>query len=299
MNRRKDKNGMEIREFMIGSVGVESVEANTLKRLFLITSVRNRDYKLKVITHPHDLQDIDIVLINESSSEALSFLRKNIGKYPAIANRPAIKLASKPSTDREDYIITKPFNPIRVLKLLDSYTIKELNYFPEFEIGNEEDNDQNKKITQEGIRILRGKNTASLTATNQSSIKALIVDDSLAVRKQLSMEFSLLNAEIETADNGISAISVVNQHSFDIIFLDVVMEGEDGYGVCKRIKKSGLNKNTPVILLTSKSSRFDKLKGTLAGCDSYLTKPINHIEFTEITEKFLKSNNKEMRHVAQ
>ena len=64
------------------------------------------------------------------------------------------------------------------------------------------------------------------------------------------------------------------------------MPGMDGYSACKKIKKSKLNTSTPVVLLTSRSSSFDKIKGALAGCDAYLVKPINHNEFESVYEKF-------------
>jgi len=69
------------------------------------------------------------------------------------------------------------------------------------------------------------------------------------------------------------------------------MPGMDGYAACKSIKRTSLNKNTPVVMLTSKSSSFDKFKGMLAGCDTYLTKPINHNEFKQVTEKHLNKSN--------
>jgi twitching motility two-component system response regulator PilG len=107
------------------------------------------------------------------------------------------------------------------------------------------------------------------------------------VRRQLKMEFDALNAKLNLVEDGESAVQAAENEQFDVIFLDVVMPGIDGYAACKSIKRSKLNKNTPVVLLTSRSSKFDKLKGMLAGCDTYLTKPINHNEFKAVTEKHI------------
>ena len=96
-----------------------------------------------------------------------------------------------------------------------------------------------------------------------------------------------MDAHLDSVADGDAAVKATEQEKYDVIFLDVVMPGLDGYSVCKNIRRSALNKTTPVIMLTSRSSKFDKLKGILAGCDTYLTKPINHNEFKEITQKHL------------
>mgnify|MGYP000944414739 CR=1 FL=1 len=124
-------------------------------------------------------------------------------------------------------------------------------------------------------------------------IRIFIVDDSALVRRSLT---EIISREpgfkvIGSAEDPIAAERKMQPEWPDVIFLDVVMPGIDGYAACKNIKRSKLNKHTPVIMLTSRSSKFDKLKGVLAGCDTYLTKPINHNEFKEITQKHLDALN--------
>jgi twitching motility two-component system response regulator PilG len=58
--------------------------------------------------------------------------------------------------------------------------------------------------------------------------------------------------------------------------------------VCKIIKKNPTTKDVPVVMLTGKSSAMDKVKGSLAGCQAYLTKPIDSKEFQTTLEKFIK-----------
>ena len=65
-------------------------------------------------------------------------------------------------------------------------------------------------------------------------------------------------------------LNFYREKKYDIIFLDVVMPGADGYEVCKAIKKGN---NTYVVMLTSKKSPFDKIRGTMSGCNAYITKP--------------------------
>ena len=77
------------------------------------------------------------------------------------------------------------------------------------------------------------------------------------------------------------------QNSYDIIFLDVVLPGTDGYQVCKDIRKNPGTRQTPVIMLTSKSSPFDRVRGSLVGCSAYLTKPVDYNAFRAAVSKYL------------
>jgi len=104
--------------------------------------------------------------------------------------------------------------------------------------------------------------------------KALIIDDSASVRRQLKEFLEKQNLIVEEASTAHIAIEKTNVRSYDIIFLDIVMPEMDGYKACKLLKKQRLAKDTPVVMLTSKSSTFNRARGILAGCDAYLTKPV-------------------------
>jgi len=121
-------------------------------------------------------------------------------------------------------------------------------------------------------RQLEQANTAG-TSTDTGK-KILIVDDSFSVRKYMEQKLPVLHTEpmmMDFADSGKSAIEKVKIAAYDIVFLDVVMPGVDGYKVCKWIKS--VRPNTRIIMLTSKKSPFDKVRGSMSGCDAYLTKP--------------------------
>jgi twitching motility two-component system response regulator PilG len=119
---------------------------------------------------------------------------------------------------------------------------------------------------------------------------ALVVDDSSTVRKQIELELKLFGIEVDAVESGEQAFESLAQKSYDLIFLDVVLPGIDGYQICKNIKKDKARKKTPVIMLTSKSSPFDRIKGALAGCDTYLTKPVKQSSFEKVVKKYLKSS---------
>ena len=100
----------------------------------------------------------------------------------------------------------------------------------------------------------------------------------------------MARAQIESdiVEAGEQALERLDRNHYDIILLDVVMPGVSGYEVCKTIKRNRATKHTPVVMLTGKSSPFDKVKGKLSGCDSYLTKPVKLTEFRNTLERFLK-----------
>ncbi len=88
-------------------------------------------------------------------------------------------------------------------------------------------------------------------------------------------------SRVDLAETGEEALELINNNTYDIIFLDIVLPGVDGYEVCKTIKE-GKGKNTPVILLTGNSSPADRIKGNLSGCDTYLIKPVSQMVFQDL-----------------
>jgi twitching motility two-component system response regulator PilG len=120
------------------------------------------------------------------------------------------------------------------------------------------------------------------------SHRALIVDDSHAVRTSVQLELKKHDVSADCAESGEQALAFLNSDSqYDIIFLDVVLPGVDGYNLCRTVKKNKQRKYTPVIMLTGKSSPFDRVRGKLSGCDTYLTKPVSRSDFQNVVQKYL------------
>ena len=65
----------------------------------------------------------------------------------------------------------------------------------------------------------------------------------------------------------------------ELILLDIMLPGEDGYEILERLKKSSDTRNIPVIMVTAKEAEFDKVRGLEAGADDYITKPFGMMEF--------------------
>jgi two-component system, cell cycle response regulator len=115
----------------------------------------------------------------------------------------------------------------------------------------------------------------------------LVVDDSPTVRKQLELTLRDRNIQTTMAAGSDQAIAEFSKAQFDLVLLDVVLPGSDGYAVCKALRKLPHGAHTPIVMLTSRSSPFDRLRGTLAGCDTYLVKPVEIDKFLAVLNKYL------------
>ncbi len=118
----------------------------------------------------------------------------------------------------------------------------------------------------------------------------LVVDDNQTVREFMRNKLAAFNFNVDYAENGEQAIGLTGQRHYTCIFLDVIMPGIDGYQVCKLIKANRAAKKSTVVMLTSKGSPFDKIRGAMSGCDAYLTKPVDEEKLVETIAKFLTTN---------
>jgi len=119
----------------------------------------------------------------------------------------------------------------------------------------------------------------------EHNFRVLAVDDSPLMRTFLQNKLQPYGISPEFASSGEEALFKISKNHFDMIFLDVMLPGMDGYDVCKMIKKNKDNSLMKVVMLTSKDKTFDKIRGTMAGCDGYLTKPVDELKLRAIIEK--------------
>jgi len=117
----------------------------------------------------------------------------------------------------------------------------------------------------------------------------LVVDDSDIALRFMQMRLNRLRFQVSLASSGDEALRMLEMRRYAFVFLDVMMEGIDGFQVCKRIKRKDypVGVEPPhVIMLTSKGGPIDKLRGTIAGCDGYLVKPLNELELVNVITQF-------------
>lgn len=122
---------------------------------------------------------------------------------------------------------------------------------------------------------------------SESTDRVLVVDDNQTVREFMRSELAPYRFRVDFAESGEEAIEMTGRKHYTCVFLDVVMSGVDGYAVCKAIKSKRQVAKTAVVMLTSKGSPFDRIRGAMAGCDAYLTKPVVEEKLLETIVKFL------------
>ncbi len=107
--------------------------------------------------------------------------------------------------------------------------------------------------------------------------KILVVDDIMPNVKLLEARLTAEYFDVTTAMNGAEALAVCAQDDCDLILLDVMMPGMDGFEVCRRLKKNPATTHLPIIMVTALDQPSDRVKGLEAGADDFLTKPIDEI----------------------
>lgn len=116
----------------------------------------------------------------------------------------------------------------------------------------------------------------------------LIVDDQESNRKLLMTFLGHDGYQCETAEDGISALNMISTYKPDLILLDVMMPGIDGFEVARRLKADLSTKHIPIIMLTALSERESRIKGLDAGAEDFLNKPFDQLELRVRIRNLLK-----------
>ena len=121
--------------------------------------------------------------------------------------------------------------------------------------------------------------------SDRSRRRVLVVDDDPHIRSLLRALLDLEELEIIEAASGADALQEAERHQPDIVLLDVMMPGVDGFEVCARLREDQSFEGIGVILLTARASHEDRERGLAAGADAYLTKPFSPLELLDIMER--------------
>ena len=109
----------------------------------------------------------------------------------------------------------------------------------------------------------------------QLNVKVMVIDDSKTIRRSAETLLKKVGCDVVTATDGFEALAKITEYNPDIIFVDIMMPRLDGYQTCALIKNNQKFKATPVIMLSSKDSIFDRARGRIVGSEEYLTKPFS------------------------
>ncbi|MBC2459090.1 response regulator transcription factor [Clostridium beijerinckii] len=104
----------------------------------------------------------------------------------------------------------------------------------------------------------------------------LVVEDELSIRSFICLNLRKKKYEVLEAENGEEALSIFNNRKIDIVLLDLMLPGIDGFEVCQKIRD--ISQSVGIIMLTARSQEEDRVKGLVEGADDYLLKPFSMVE---------------------
>ena len=141
---------------------------------------------------------------------------------------------------------------------------------------------QNPNITNDEIALKlnleKGEVMYRIKSLSDTRVKIMVVDDESGVVISLKIALESDNYNVIEASTGYETIEKARTEIPDLILLDIMLPGMDGYEICNRLRKDPLTKSIPIIMLTGRGGINDKIEGLERGADDYITKPFNFQE---------------------
>lgn len=260
----------------IGSFGFPADQLAKLEKILKLS--KNNRYLLTEFD-PSNLPDLLLVFDIEN-------LQTNeINSLPRGYQSRLIVVSKKKPSDAQQAHLGYPLVSSRVVRTLDLMTSENEEYSAE---DTEQPSEAKENLFRKyDTQVEIAHRLAAEAKNDRTGYSVLVVDDSQPMQQALASELGKLPlpVSIDFADDGESALSKVAEHRYDFLFLDIVMPGIDGFETCTRMRERPELKKTPIIMLSSKNSPLDEVKGIMAGCSTYLTKPINPEEFQKVINR--------------
>lgn len=105
--------------------------------------------------------------------------------------------------------------------------------------------------------------------------RVLIIEDETAIAELEKDYLELSDFEVTIAGDGVEGLGMALEDDYDLVILDLMLPGMDGFEICKRIREE---KNTPILMVSAKRDDIDKIRGLSLGADDYITKPFSPSE---------------------
>jgi twitching motility two-component system response regulator PilG len=264
-------------------IGLSEHEEKVLGAIFMLSKTRPISFCL---FDDKNNNKPEMMIVNFDDADAVHEWQTLCIEDTEYSSIPAVRVTRVRSRDTENYYIRRPFIATRMLSLIERVAAKEFDSYADGAFKDEElleytdpDLSQDASLKQEASTLAE--------SAGKSLSSVLVVDDSLPVRIQLNMALQDYANNIDLAESGEKALELLKDNRYDMIFLDAILPGVDGYEICKTIKEDDATRSTPVVMLTGNSSATDQAKGELAGCDSYLIKPVKSDLFKETMTRYI------------
>lgn len=262
------------RRFILEMIGFSDAEKSMLVSTFRLTVRRDFCYAEPTTED----QRADIYLINADNAVAPEAMQQHAPNV----HSPAV-LIGRTALSSDWPLVQKPIHWMRLFEQLDALMQKALD-----ERSRREKNTDTLWDGHTFRRSIDKKSSDDAVFLPHSPTESvLVVDDSATVRAFMRIKLAPFNFDVDFAESGEQAIDMAQAKAYTCIFLDIMMPGIDGYEVCKRIKGNADTRQTAVVMLSSKSSMFDKFRGNWSGCDAYLGKPVAEDELLATIARFL------------
>jgi DNA-binding response OmpR family regulator len=122
--------------------------------------------------------------------------------------------------------------------------------------------------------------------------RILVVEDEAAIARALADDFRSQGYDVELAADGRTAFEKARTDAFDLVVLDVMLPGKDGFDVCRDLRRAGVR--TPILMLTAKTHEVEKVLGLELGADDYVTKPYSRRELQARVKALLRRSAGEL-----
>lgn len=262
---------------------LEKILSLSKQSLALVSFDRRQLPDLLLLFGPEQLQQPDIAELPGSYRTRLVLISKTRPESDDLAHIKFPLISSRVIRTLEQF---QPLPPAPVDVPLDTDSGAKADVETDIESDVETSENPFSKYDAQ-IAAVQQQQQSAPTARDMRSYSVLVVDDSHPMQQMLAKELEQLEhpVNIDFADDGEAALSRVADRHYDFIFLDIMMPGIDGFETCTRMRAMPALKKTPIIMLSSKTSPLDEVKGIMAGSSTYLTKPIEHAEFQKVIRR--------------
>lgn len=284
-------------------LGFASFEKSTFESFFKLAGRRDTEYKILA-----DVAKAQVVVVNSDNSAAVQWVAESV-KPP----QKALFIGATDATGKWP-AVAKPIKLTTILGLLDVLVLpgKSVSAMDAFRADAEL---KEKPLTvalvptglsaraaasvrqgtgQQNIsdfgqsNFLGLGNAPTASDTGQNFDHILIVDADDSALKFMQKRIARYGFQAELASTPQQALVRISTGKYKFVFLEVVLPGTDGYQLCRDIKHDTYPSGKPpvVVMFSSRGGNADKIRGSLAGCDAYLTKPLVEAELLKVLSKY-------------
>jgi len=124
--------------------------------------------------------------------------------------------------------------------------------------------------------------------TTERRGRVLVVEDEEPIRDLVCFHLELAGYECVSVADGKEGLRLAGERPFDLMVLDITLPGLDGVTLCRAVRRSGINRDVPIMMLTARREESDKILGLESGADDYVTKPFGVREFAARAEALMR-----------